>query len=281
MKMVARSVVIIVLALVISSFSVSAQEVGYVANMRGVVEVMRQDAKAWKPLAIKGLVYLNDSVRTKPQSKVNLVFKDGSELNLGHNSEVKITEFHYNPAEKLQQSSFQAARGIMRAKVGKLKSPKSRFEIKTATAICGVMGTEYVVEVPGADLTRSTCLKGDVVAKSSNPKIAGETKIGSSQACEIPAGKAPGPAKDVGKITTLALIESTTIVRGGAGALGGTSIGTKAAIVGGGAAVVGTGISVPIGVNEAQRSRKRDRDRRKRHREYYLEQQQKQQASPS
>ncbi|MDP8248121.1 MAG: FecR family protein [Candidatus Tritonobacter lacicola] len=281
MKAVARSVVIIVLALVISSFSVAAQEVGYVANMRGAVEVMRQDAKAWKPLAIKGLVYLNDSVRTKPQSKVNLVFKDGSELNLGHNSEVKITEFHYNPAEKLQQSSFQAARGIMRAKVGKLKSPKSRFEIKTATAICGVMGTEYVVEIPGAGLTRSTCLKGDVVAKSSNPKIAGETKIGSSQACEIPAGKAPGPAKDVGKITTLALVESTTIVRAGAGALGGTSMATKAAIVGGGAAVVGTGISVPIGVNEAQRSSKRDHDRRKRHREYYLEEQRKQQASPS
>ena len=277
MKTLACSAIIAALFMLISSTSAVAQEVGYVADARGVVEVMRHDAKTWKPVAIKSLVYLNDSVRTKPQSKVKLAFKDGSELNLGHNSEVKITEFHYNPAEKLQQSTFQAARGIVRAKVGKLKNPKSRFEIRTATAICGVMGTEYVVEIPGAGLTKVSSIKDNVVARNVDPKIAGETKLGSKQTCEIPAGKAPGPAKDAGKASVLALIESTTIVRGGAGFWGGASIATKAAVIGGGAAVVGTGITVPVVANEAHRSRKRDRKHKKNRWEVY---EQNQVASP-
>ena len=279
------SIPVLVAAVVLFlSLSAVAQEVGYIADMRGIVEVMRHDANKWKPAVGKSLLYLNDSIRTETQSKAKIIFKDGSELNLGHESEVKITEFHYNPADKLQQSVFQAARGIMRAKVGKLKNPKSRFEIKTATAICGVLGTEYVVEIvmgsPVVKLTKATSLSDSVAVKSADPAIAGQTTIGPRQAVEVYAGKGPGPAMAVSPAAIAALIEQTTILRGIGGFWGAASPGTKAAVVGGGAAAAGTGVSVPIIASEARKSRRRKHKRKKRHREYIYEQQKPQPASP-
>ena len=91
MKRVIPFFVIIVAVLLLSSFAM-AEEIGYVVDARGIVEVMHNGAKDWKPATAKTLLYLDDSVRTGDQSEAKIVFNDGSVLNLGSSSKVKITD---------------------------------------------------------------------------------------------------------------------------------------------------------------------------------------------
>jgi hypothetical protein len=102
-------------------------------------------------------VQWEDLLRTEPRGRVRLVLDDGSILNLGSDSQLKVIRHD----AQTQQSDLEMRYGRLRAQVVKLSRPNSRFEIRTSTAICGVLGTDFYVEA-NAKTTRVVVFKGVV-----------------------------------------------------------------------------------------------------------------------
>jgi ferric-dicitrate binding protein FerR (iron transport regulator) len=98
-----------------------------------------------------------DLLRTEPRGRVRLVLDDGSILNIGSDSRLKVIRHD----AQTQQSDLEMRYGRLRAQVVKLSRPNSRFEIRTATAVCGVLGTDFYVEA-NAKTTRVVVFKGVV-----------------------------------------------------------------------------------------------------------------------
>ncbi len=88
------------------------------------------------------IVVWNDLLRTEPRGRVRLALDDGSILNVGSGSELRV-EQHDN---RTQQTSLLMNYGRVRAQVVKLAQPNAKFEVRTKTVVCGVLGTDFYVE---------------------------------------------------------------------------------------------------------------------------------------
>ncbi len=128
------------------------------------------------PLSVAESVDWNDLVQTLQTGRVRIALLDGSVLNIGARSQMKITE--YNP--QAQQTTVNLALGIMRAKVLKLTKPNAHFQVRTQTAVIGVVGTEFIVEA-GPNSTRVWCIEGVVEVWNLNPATKRKVRLQPSQ----------------------------------------------------------------------------------------------------
>jgi ferric-dicitrate binding protein FerR (iron transport regulator) len=87
-------------------------------------------------------IFWNDLLRTEPRGRVRALLEDGSILNLGSDSRLQVVQHD----AKSQQTNLEMRYGRLRAQVVALTRPSARFEIRTNTAICGVLGTDFYIE---------------------------------------------------------------------------------------------------------------------------------------
>jgi hypothetical protein len=104
-----------------------------------------------KQQAKNGLhVYQGDSLKTTQNGSVGIIFKDNSRISLGPNSELKLTEYIYKPAQKKFSMLNKLSRGTasyLSGKMSKLSPGSVRF--KTPDATIGARGTSLLIEVEG------------------------------------------------------------------------------------------------------------------------------------
>lgn len=101
------------------------------------------------PLARGGPLFQGDTIFTGPQGKVNLELKDGSQITLATNTRMTLDRSVYNPEALKTRSSFvRVVFGKARFLVRKISGlVSSDFTVKTETAIVGVRGSDFAVEV--------------------------------------------------------------------------------------------------------------------------------------
>lgn len=80
-----------------------------------------------------------DLVTTQRDGRARIALDDGSVLNVGSDSSLKITQ--YDPGA--QQSQMDLAYGKLRSKVAKITQPNGKFEIHTPVGVAGVVGTDF------------------------------------------------------------------------------------------------------------------------------------------
>src|SRR5947207_3072875 len=119
----------------------SAQVIGRFASVQGDVSVERGGAV---PAAVGMELALGERVRTGGDGRAKILFEDGTVLNLGEETRLKLTKFLYSPTGD-RVGVLELLRGAIRTWVTRLRSTKSRFEIQTPTAVAGVRGTHYAV----------------------------------------------------------------------------------------------------------------------------------------
>ena len=107
--------------------------VGRYASVEGRVDVLR--AGGAKPVRIeeKSLVLPGDIVRTKSNSKVEIVFNDDSVLRIAPNSRIAVNEYLFDDIGRRRTASVELFRGKMRTIVSKKGGP-SDFHITTPSA---------------------------------------------------------------------------------------------------------------------------------------------------
>jgi mannose-6-phosphate isomerase-like protein (cupin superfamily) len=158
------------------------QTAGKVVTVLPTGSVERQGAAAI-PLHVLEPVYWQDLVRTEGNGRVKIELTGGTVLSVGARSQLRIVK-HDTASD---QTELELTAGSVRGQVVKLTKPGSSFQIKTQTAVIGVVGTDVIV-ISTPNSTTVICLDGTVTVTSA---AGGSVTLQPGQSTTVPAGGAP------------------------------------------------------------------------------------------
>jgi len=149
-------------------------------------------AKAVRTPATKDQpVQWNDIIRTESSGRARIALADQSILTLGSNSTLRVVKHD----ARSQQTALELGYGRIRCQIRQLTASGSRFELRTPTAVAGVIGTDFGADSSDPDETRFVCVTGAVRVRSSDPNITAFTDCTAGMSVTVRRGQAPGPAE--------------------------------------------------------------------------------------
>jgi len=89
--------------------------------------------------AAKTVVDWQDVVNTQANARARLSLDDGSVLNVGSGSSVRVTKHDAGA----QQTDLEISLGKMRSQAQKITQPNGKFEVHTPAGVAGVVGTDF------------------------------------------------------------------------------------------------------------------------------------------
>lgn len=120
--------------------------VGYVKTVSGIAFVVTQG----KPVRanIGSPVMQGSVLKTGPDSSLGVTFKDSTVMSFGPETELKVDEYLYAPAEGKLRFGSQLTRGTLNYVSGVIAKLKpDGVTITTPTGMIGVRGTQFVAKV--------------------------------------------------------------------------------------------------------------------------------------
>ncbi len=115
------------------------QRAGEISRMIPAVSI----ARGSKTLnaAVKTAVEWQDLLNTKADGRARVALDDGSVLNLGSDSSIRVVKHDAGA----QQTDLELAYGKLRTQAQKISKPDGKFEVHTAAGVAGVVGTDFYV----------------------------------------------------------------------------------------------------------------------------------------
>src|SRR6202521_5140688 len=89
----------------------------------------------------KTAVDWQDLVNTQANARARIALDDGSVLNVGSDSSMKVVKHDAGA----QQTDLELAYGKLRTQARKIAKPDGKFEVRTAAGVAGVWGTDFYV----------------------------------------------------------------------------------------------------------------------------------------
>jgi hypothetical protein len=106
--------------------------------------------RSGETIAIREGMHLlsNDLLKTSADSRLGIIFQDGTRISLGPRTEVRIDRFLYEPADGKLGLMLSIARGILAYISGKISqlSPDS-VGVTTPTCVIGLRGTHFAISI--------------------------------------------------------------------------------------------------------------------------------------
>lgn len=123
-----------------------------VVALRGEVTAAGSSG-ANRQLAIKSLLYQDDTIRTGASGRVQLLFGDNTIYSLGRNSELIISQFTWQPEKQEGTLKTTVKEGVFRVMGGAITRTSPRnFSTDTPAATIGIRGSMYAGTVTPAGL---------------------------------------------------------------------------------------------------------------------------------
>jgi hypothetical protein len=168
-----------------------AQEVGTIAALDGTGKIGRGDL--WITATPGAAIQRGDELRTGQPGRMRIVFQDDSVITIGDDSRLVVDEQVFNP----DQGKARSVLGLLQGKVSALVSeyyhhPGAVYQIKTATAVAGVRGTEFVVTYdPTDDRTDVAGLSGTVEVLSAFDRSGRGVFVTAQEITSVTRGRFP------------------------------------------------------------------------------------------
>jgi len=126
--------------------SAAAADIGLIKVANGSVEIQRGAVKV--PAKVGTGVQISDVVVTGADGSAGITFTDNSLVSVGANSVFAIDKYSFDSTTHAGEFEGNLRQGRLAAVSGKMvkQSPES-MKIRTPSAIMGVRGTEFVVQV--------------------------------------------------------------------------------------------------------------------------------------
>ena len=126
--------------------SAIAADIGLVKVTKGAVQIQRGAEKL--PVKVGTGLQTSDVVITGPDGSAGITFTDNSLVSVGPNSVFAIDKYRFDTTTHAGEFEGNLRQGRLAAVSGKMvkQSPES-MKIRTPSAIMGVRGTEFVVQV--------------------------------------------------------------------------------------------------------------------------------------
>lgn len=205
-------------------------------NVEGDVQTQKKEGAKWEDA--KDGARLSDgwSVKTGRDGKAVLTWGLGNVVRIFPLSSVSVEKLTGDEKTGEAASDVALGHGRVMAQVGKLTTKNSRFNIKTPTAVAGVRGTSFDLNMPeGSDKLNVAVIDGSVSLEAGGVEIMLEAGFESIVAMgEPPAPPVEIPASDFAELkeTAAELKEISEKTSGGGGkseggkSSGGTSSGS-------------------------------------------------------
>lgn len=151
-----------------------AQQVASIGSVSGV----QPDAfgtppgQARRTLAVQSDVFGSERVETQKSAWAQIRFRDDTDFRVGANSSVVLDRFVYDPQKKSGELVLNATQGMFRFVTGTMN--KDGYKVQTPSAVIGVRGTDYLLEVNPAGDTRVAVIEGQVEI---TPLAGGQTVV--------------------------------------------------------------------------------------------------------
>jgi ferric-dicitrate binding protein FerR (iron transport regulator) len=206
--------------------------------------IQRQGQIQELPLELNEVINWNDLVRTLQAGRAQIMLLDGSTLNVGARSTIKILK--HDP--QAQQTEIEMTLGKVQADVQKITAPGGKFELHTKSAVIGTIDTSYVAETDDKR-TRVCGVKGTTTVKSSDPSITKTVKLHKNECAVVYFGSAPtDPVFSPGEVADML---NQTAIQGAAGiSTAATAGGLSPTIIGvaaaGGAGAAAAGVVLAL-----------------------------------
>ncbi len=129
-------------------------------SLRGKVFVKRAGSEIFASAKLNMALFSGDRVWVQDNSYAIITFSDKSTLRLSANTQLDIVEL--SKEEDKEKSIFKLWLGKLWATVERIIKPGERVEVQTPTAVAGVRGTSWVINVSEDGLTTVNTLSGIV-----------------------------------------------------------------------------------------------------------------------
>ena len=200
----------------------SQDAIGKVVSLDGTVEAKLDENGQWRALSEKSDIYEKDTIKTGEDSKVDISFVDETNVSIGAETTVKIEKLLCSPAQNHREGKLNVVMGKARFNVGKLFSKDSTFEVRTPTAVAGVKGTSFIVNVTSEQLTQLMGLSGVVTITNILPGVEGESLLTSGVMISVEDGAPPGDPIPISFDELLEFLQELGLLDGGNDGEGGT-----------------------------------------------------------
>lgn len=120
-------------------------EVGKYIIANGSIKA--SNGKISRPVKTGDPIFNDDTVEVGPQSSVKLMFSDQTMIDLGPVSSFKVSNYALKNAETAPPA-FRCCTENFRSLVTKKVGAQGKVEYKSGSAVMGVRGTEFIVDMP-------------------------------------------------------------------------------------------------------------------------------------
>jgi len=122
----------------------AGQRAGEVSRLIPAVSIARGSKSI--TASPRSVVNWQDLVNTQVNARARIALDDGSVLNVGSESSMKIVKHDAGA----QQTELELTYGKLRTQAQKIAKPDGKFEVRTPAGVAGVVGTDFFV---GYDVT--------------------------------------------------------------------------------------------------------------------------------
>jgi hypothetical protein len=130
------------------------------------------------PAKIGTPVHLRDELRTGPEGRLKVTFRDDTLLTLGENASVVVDRYVYDPRQSVGQTVIQTTKGAFLFASGRIKGLKQdNIGVSTPVADIGVRGSGPL------DKYGVLVLEGEITVSNQAGKV---TLSGAGQGTDIP-----------------------------------------------------------------------------------------------
>ena len=142
-------------------------------------------------------------LRTRPGARARVIFSNGDQMNVGPASFMKIVPPRRGSRDP---ESLDLRFGMVRSVISP-KGPRSRFKVRTASAVMGVRGTDFVVEAH--ETTALTLIRGSIEVKAGSEAQAALARVVGAGETAWVAKKAPLEVLPTSKVEFRRVLEAT------------------------------------------------------------------------
>ena len=141
-----RKALIVVAVLSAMALPALAAEVGLIKVSKGSVQIERNGTKVAAPVGAS--VQASDVIMTGADGSAGITFTDNSLVSVGPNTVFAIDKYRFDSTTHAGEFEGSLKKGRLAAISGKMvKASPESMKIRTPSAIMGVRGTEFVVQV--------------------------------------------------------------------------------------------------------------------------------------
>lgn len=186
--LIAAAAVVALTALPRSPETAEPQSASVAAVAGGDAFKSKQRSFAQKTkLTVGSEVAEGEYIQTGPGAKLELALRDGSKLRVAENSTLRVNSLLFQSGSRRRQFDMKVETGRVWASVNKAIGGESTFDIRTPSAVAGVRGTVFRVDLD----EEATVIKvyAGAVAVRNIPVYANQEAVDAARNGAAPAGR--------------------------------------------------------------------------------------------